>query len=609
MASLTARPVIEDYALIGDFRTAALVSRDGSVDWFCIPRFDSGAVFAKLVGEEQNGFWSLRPKAKFAAKRKYRPDTLILETDFETADGVVRITDCMLPTAQTPTIVRVVKCLSGKVAMNMELVARFEYGDVVPWVTKDPFGRVRVTAGPNTLSLKTTVPTYGEDLRTKADFEIKQGESVPFLLSWTPSHQNSPAEISDPEMQIERLAIWWQDWASRCDYEGPYKEIVKRSLITLKALTFVETGGIVAAPTTSLPEELGGIRNWDYRYCWIRDSTITLRALLSAGYREEALAWRDWLRRAVAGTPEQINIMYGLSGERRLTEAELPWLKGYQNSKPVRVGNGAYDQFQLDIYGVLMNSFLMGREHGLAYESSSWSIEKHIVEFLEKNWQNPDRGIWEVRGEDRHFTHSKMMAWVAMDRAIRSVKTFGCECADLAKWEKLAATIHADVCEKAFNPKLNSFVQSYGSDNLDASTLLMSAVDFLPASDPRMIGTVKAISENLMQQGFVRRYSNAQTEDGLTGSEGAFLPCSLWLAENYRLQGQVEKAQELFEKVVHLSNDVGLLSEEYDPVQKRFLGNFPQAFTHVAVVNGAYNLLGRPTASPAAPVAGHGSSC
>ena len=579
---------IEDYALLGNFVSAALVSREGSIDWMCFPRFDSPACFAALLGTEDNGRWMIRPREFTSVRRAYREGTLILETDYETPQGSVRVIDAMIPYQSTPTIIRMVEGLSGNVPMKMELVIRFDYGSIVPWVTRDSFGGLKAIAGPDTVRLRTTVDMFGEDLRTYASFSVEAGQTVPFVMTWSPSHADSPREVEEPSEVVDRAADFWREWIGHCTYSGQWKDAVHRSLITLKALTFAQTGGMVAAVTTSLPEHLGGIRNWDYRYCWIRDSTFTLFALLTAGYREEARLWEEWLLRAVAGTPAQVNIMYGLRGERRLTEIELPWLSGYEHSKPVRIGNAAYSQIQMDVFGELLSSFHLGRITGLQ-AMKSWRVESRLTEFIAENWENPDNGIWEVRGPRQHFTHSKVMAWVALDRAIQAVEKFGEE-GPVEEWKRLARRIHAEVCEQGFDRDLGSFVQAYGSKNLDASLLMLAMVGFLPASDPRIVGTVAAVQKELTRDGFVHRYLAEKTDDGLTGGEGAFLACSFWLADNLFLQGRRAEAVEIFERVLAIRNDVGLLAEEYDPGLGRMLGNFPQAFSHVSLVNTAFNL-------------------
>jgi GH15 family glucan-1,4-alpha-glucosidase len=579
---------IEDYALIGDCHTAALVGRDGSIDWLCFPRFDSGACFAALLGTPEHGRWLLAPQGEVRrTTRRYRDNTLVLETDFETDDGAVTVVDTMPPRSEEPDLVRLVVGRRGKVPMRMELVIRFDYGSFVPWVRRVKRG-MRAIAGPDALLLHTPVQLRGEDLKTVAEFTVAEGEQVPFTLMWYPSHEDEPAPI-DAAKTVRQTEGWWTRWADRCTYEGPWRDAVMRSLITLKALTYAPTGGIVAAPTTSLPEQLGGVRNWDYRFCWLRDATFTLYALLSNGYSDEAQAWREWLLRAVAGNPAQTNIMYGLAGERRLTEIELDWLPGYEGSKPVRIGNAAHKQFQLDVFGEVLDTLHLAHRHGVAPDENAWRVERALLKYLEKAWKEPDEGIWEVRGPRRHFTHSKVMAWVAFDRSIKAVKRFDLE-GPVKHWRALRDAVHAEVCEKGFNRAKNSFVQYYGSADLDASLLMIPLVGFLPPDDPRVVGTVEAIRRELMVDGFVARYPTRTAVDGLPPGEGAFLPCSFWLADNLALLGRTDEARQLFERLLGLCNDVGLVSEEYDAKAGRLVGNFPQAFTHVALVNTALNL-------------------
>jgi len=581
-------PRIEDYAVIGDCHTAALVGRNGSIDWLCFPRFDSGACFAALLGTEQNGRWLLAPAAPIRSiKRRYRDDTLVLETDFETDDGAVTIVDCMPPRSKEPDIARIVIGKRGQVRMRMELIIRFDYGSIVPWVRRAESG-IRAIAGPDMLVLRTPVELRGEGLTTIAEFTVAAGETVPFVLLWHPSNEPTP-ESEDPLEIVEHTTQWWRDWSSRCKYDGPWRDAVVRSLIMLKALTYAPTGGIVAAPTTSLPELIGGVRNWDYRYCWIRDATFTLYALMLGGYTEEACAWREWLLRAVAGKPSELNIMYGLGGERRLTELELPWLSGYEKSAPVRIGNAAHQQFQLDVYGEVMDVFHVARRQGLDPEEEAWRVQCALMEFLESAWSKPDEGIWEVRGPRRHFTHSKIMAWVAFDRSVKSIERFGLD-GPVERWRHLRDAICEEVCRQGFDRERNAFVQFYGSKHLDASLLMIPLVGFLRADDQRVRGTVAAIERDLMRDGFVARYHPDEAVDGLPAAEGVFLPCTFWFADNLTLSGRHEEARQIFERLLALCNDVGLLSEEYDTANRRLLGNFPQAFTHVSLINTAHNL-------------------
>jgi len=579
---------IEDYAVIGDCHTAALVARDGSIDWLCFPRFDSGACFAALLGSEENGRWLLSPTNKIhSVRRRYREDTLVLETDYETEDGAVTLIDCMPPRSKEPDVVRMVVGRRGQVRMRLRLTIRFDYGSIVPWVRRTHKG-IRAIAGPDTLVLQTNVDLRGEGLTTIAEFTVSEGERVPFVLLWHPSHELTPS-IDDPQDTIVHTERWWREWSSRCTYEGPWRANVLRSLITLKALTYAPTGGIVAAPTTSLPEQLGGTRNWDYRYCWIRDATFTLYALIHGGYTEEAHAWRDWLLRAVAGKPSELNIMYGLAGERRLTELEIRWLPGYEGSAPVRTGNAAHQQFQLDVYGEVMDALYVARREGLQPDENAWRVQKALIEFLESAWTKPDEGIWEVRGPRRHFTHSKVMAWVAVDRTVKAIERFGLK-GPVERWRKLCSAIHDEVCRKGFDTERNTFVQFYGGKELDASLLMIPLVGFLSPDDPRVRGTIAAIQSDLVRDGFVARYNPKEEVDGLPPGEGVFLPCTFWLADNLALQGRLSDAQQLFERLLNLCNDVGLLSEEYDSEKHRLVGNFPQAFTHVSLINTACNL-------------------
>ncbi|MEU0672357.1 glycoside hydrolase family 15 protein [Streptomyces sp. NPDC006172] len=587
-------PLIEDYAVIGDEQTAALVGRDGSIDWLCLPRFDSGACFARLLGDEDNGHWRIAPSGVEGpcTRRAYRPDTLVLDTEWETADGAIRVTDLMPQRDRAPDVVRVVEGLRGRVTVRSTLRLRFDYGSVVPWMRRSDGHRVAV-AGPDAVWLRSEpeVLTWGEDFCTFSEFTVEEGESVAFVLTWHPSHHPRPPLV-DPREALDVSVADWQAWSARCRYDGPHRDVVVRSLITLKALTYVPTGGIVAALTTSLPEELGGVRNWDYRYCWLRDSTLTLGALLAVGYEEEAEAWRNWLLRAVAGDPADLQIMYGLAGERRLPECELPWLSGYAGSAPVRIGNGAVDQLQLDVYGEVMDSLSLARVAGMTPPPHMWALQRALMEWLCEHWRQPDEGLWEVRGGRRQFTHSKVMVWVAADRAVRTLERYPALDGEPERWRELRDEVHREVCEKGYDPERNTFTQYYGSRELDASLLLIPRVGFLPPDDPRVIGTVDAVRAELGHDGLVRRYSTERaTVDGLPGDEGAFLACSFWLAHALHLTGRADEARELFERLVGLTNDVGLLAEEYDPVAGRQLGNYPQAFSHIGLVNTALALF------------------
>jgi GH15 family glucan-1,4-alpha-glucosidase len=596
--------LIEDYALIGNCETAALVGRDGSIDWLCLPRFDSAACFAGLLGDERNGRWRLGPAGPASVSRRYRDGTLVLETTFETDEGAVVLTDCMSWRDGATDLVRQVKGLRGRVAMSMNLVVRFDYGASVPWVSRDEDGRVKFVAGPNSLVLQCGREVENRDMQTIAEFEVAERDVVDFVLTWSVSYRAIPQPLN-AAVVIEATTARWAAWVQRFSGAGDYSDIVLRSLITLKALTHFETGGIVAAATTSLPEQLGGPRNWDYRFCWLRDATLTLYALMECNFVEEAVAWRQWLIRAVAGSPEQLQIMYGIAGERRLDEWNIPWLPGYENSAPVHVGNAAAGQVQLDVYGEVMDALYFGRTKGMPSDNTAWDLEQSLIAHLQKIWQEPDDGLWEQRGGRRQFTHSKIMAWVAIDRAIRSAEEFGLA-APLAEWRGLRRDIHADVCAKGFDAGLNSFVQTYGSKNLDAALLMIPLVGFLPITDPRVTGTVAAIEDRLLVDGFVMRYDNVAADDGLPGREGAFLACSFWLADNYVLQGRISEARALFERLVGLCNDVGLLAEEYDPRSKRQVGNFPQAFSHLGLINTAFNLSR--VAGPAAERAAGGEA-
>ncbi|MGW7379927.1 glycoside hydrolase family 15 protein [Streptomyces sp. NPDC054794] len=586
-------PRIEDYALIGDEQTAALVGKDGSIDWLCLPRFDSGACFAKLLGDEENGHWRIAPKgADTCTRRAYRPDTLVLDTEWDTQDGLVRVTDLMPQRDRAPDVVRIVEGVSGRVTIRSTLRLRFDYGAVVPWMRRSGGHRVAV-AGPDAIWLRSepTVRTWGQDFGTHSEFTVEEGERVAFVLTWHPSHHPRPPLV-DPYDALRASVRDWRRWAARCRYDGPYRDAVVRSLITLKALTYEPTGGIVAAATTSLPEEMGGVRNWDYRYCWLRDSTLTLGALLSAGYHKEAEAWRDWLLRAVAGVPADLRIMYGLAGERRLPEFELPWLSGFGRSAPVRIGNSAADQLQLDVYGEVMDSLWLSRRAGLPTKPHVWSIQASLMEWLRKEWRQPDEGLWEVRGGRRQFVHSKVMVWVAADRAVRTLEEHPHLHGDLHGWRRMRDDVHREVCEKGYDPDRNTFTQHYGSQELDAALLLIPRCGFLPPKDPRVIGTIDAIRRQLGHGGFVRRYDTEDSlVDGLPGGEGSFLACSFWLADALHMTGRTQEARELFERLLNLTNDVGLLSEEYDPRTRRQLGNFPQAFSHIGLVNTALALF------------------
>ncbi|WP_454754636.1 glycoside hydrolase family 15 protein [Cupriavidus necator] len=576
---------IEDYALIGDRQTAALIGRDGSIDWLCYPRFDSGACFAALLGAPENGRWLLAPSANvLGVRRQYRDGTLILETEFETSEGVVRLIDCMPLSDARWDVLRIVEGISGCVAMHMELVIRFDYGSIVPWVRRVDHV-LQATAGPDTLELHTYVPLHGENLKTVANFHVSQGERIPFALNYRPSHEATCPAI-DPEQALVATETEWRQWSQCCAYEGGWGDAVMRSLILLKALTYASTGGIIAAPTTSLPEQGGGVRNWDYRYCWLRDATFTLNALLLAGYRDEAVAWREWLLRAVAGSPEDLQTLYSVTGVRRLDEFEVTWLHGYCGAAPVRVGNAATKQFQLDVYGEVMDTLHLARVAGLEPEPAAWRIQAALLKFLESNWQQPDDGIWEVRGPRRHFTHSKVMAWVAFDRAVKDAEAFGLE-GPIERWRAVRDAIRKEVCTHGYDARTNAFVQSYGSTCLDASLLLIPQVGFLPADDPRVRGTIDAIERHLIVDGLVLRYSTESGVDALPPGEGAFLPCSFWFADSLILTGRREEGTALFERLLALRNDVGLLSEEYDPRECHMLGNFPQALTHMALINTA----------------------
>jgi GH15 family glucan-1,4-alpha-glucosidase len=579
---------IEDYALIGNRETAALVSRDGSVDWLCMPRFDSPACFCALLGDESHGRWLITPDEPATSRRGYAGGTLVLETLHKTASGTVLVTDFMTREEKHSYLMRRVTGLKGVVKMRTEMTVRMDYGSTIPWATRLDDGRIQFIAGPERLLLQTPVRFKNEDFRSVARFEINAGETRDFVLGWSRSYRHLPSPRALGNALRETLENW-QLWAARFNGAGPYSEAVERSLLTLHALAHFDTGGIVAAPTTSLPEALGGERNWDYRYCWLRDATLTLYALMESNYAEEAAHWRRWLVRAIAGSPAQLQIMYGVAGERWLDERELPWLPGYENSRPVRIGNAASGQVQLDIYGEVMEALYLARQKGLPEDDNVWAIQLEMLHHLAEIWDKPDDGIWEVRGGQKHFTHSKVMAWVAFDRAIRSMEDFNLE-GPVEEWRAMRDRIHMQICEKGFDKDRNSFVQYYGAKGVDAALLMIAPTGFLPPDDPRVAGTVKAIEEDLLQDGFVLRYRTEEGVDGLAKGEGAFLACSFWLADNYILLGRMREARELFERLLALRNDLGLLAEEYDPKAKRQVGNFPQAFSHIALINTAYNL-------------------
>ncbi len=582
---------IEDYALIGDLQTAALVGRDGSIDWCCLPRFDSGACFSALLGTAENGRWKLAPTvAVQRCTRRYRHDTLILESVVETDHGTLRLIEFMPPRNRAADIVRIVEGLDGEVPMRSELVIRFDFGQIVPWVRRVDHARLAI-AGPDALCFRTPVEIHGENLATVSEFVVRSGERIPFTLTWCPSHQRRLPRAIDPEAALTQTEDYWLDWASSCGHSGDYHEEIHQSLRVLKALTYAPTGGVVAAPTSSLPEVIGGPRNWDYRFCWLRDAALTLGAMLDCGYRTEARAWRAWLLRAVAGDPAALQIMYGIAGERRLDERELEWLDGFEGSRPVRVGNAASTQLQLDVYGEVLDAMYRTRLHGVTADDDSWALMVTLLGWLDEGWRRPDAGIWEVRGPARHFTHSKMMCWVAFDRGVKFCEQFGRH-GPVERWRELRDEIHAEVCERGWSEHRRAFSQSYGSTELDASVLLMPLVGFLPADDPRVVATVAAIRRDLTRDGLVLRYvtQNDGAVDGLTADEGVFLPCSFWLVSVLAMQGHRDEARELFERLLDLRNDVGLLSEEYDPVANRQLGNMPQAFTHLALVGAALAL-------------------
>ncbi len=591
---------IEDYGLIGNMISAALVGRDGSIDWLCLPRFDSGACFAALLGTRDNGHWSIAPSSPFVSSRKYIDDTAVLETRFETSEGAVTVTDFMPFTTdeQKVDLVRIVRGIEGAVAMTTELVMRFNYGQAVPWVRRRDYG-LSAVAGPDAVELHTTVPFEGHGMTSVASFTIRAGEAVPFTLSYHPSHK-MPQFVRDSAESQDQTVSWWREWTKHGRYRSDnarWSEAVKRSLITLKMLIYQPTGGIIAAPTTSLPEAIGGTRNWDYRYCWIRDSALTFYALINAGYREEAVAWRTWLLRTVAGHPQQMQIMYGMAGERWLPEVEVPWLAGYENSRPVRVGNGAMGQVQHDIYGQLMETLHAAREAEVSKREDAWTMQQVMLKTLLDNWRDPDHGIWEVRGPPRHFTHSRLMSWVAFDRAVNSVEHFGLD-GPVAAWRAARDEIRADILTHGFDTEKGSFVQHYGGKALDAALLLIPQVGFLPVHDPRVKGTIAAIERELKRDGLVLRYLPEEVDDGVGGEEGAFLACSFWLADAYIMCGRDDEAHALFDELLGYRNDLGLLAEEYDPIRKRLVGNFPQAFSHIGLINTACNLA-RPRTGPA----------
>ena len=579
---------IEDYALIGDCETAALVRNDGSIDWLCWPAFDSEACFAALLGGREYGRWRIAPVGNSSMSRRYRGDTLILETRFETSEGVVTLIDFMPPRGSASDIVRLVRGDRGSVEMHMELIIRFGFGANIPWVRRTGNGELLAISGPDMTVLRTPVETHGENMTTVANFTVHAGETIPFVLTYGASHLELPTPI-DVEQALRDTEAFWTDWAGRCSYQGPRRDVIVRSLMVLKALTYAPTGGIVAAPTTSLPEKLGGARNWDYRFCWLRDATFTLLALMDSGYFDEAMAWHNWLLRAVAGSPADMQIMYGIMGQRRLLEWEADWLPGYEGARPVRIGNAAHVQLQLDVFGELLDVFHQARLAKLKLDDGSWAMECEFLKHLAKVWDEPDSGIWEVRGPGKHYVSSKIMAWVAFDRAIKSAEKFGFK-APVAEWRRLRGVIHRDVCEKGFSRKQNSFVEHYGAEVLDGSILLMPSVGFLPTSDPRVTGTLAAVEKHLMRDGFVLRHDPRRASDEKEPIEGAFLACTLWLADAHVLSGNIAKAEALFDRVISISNDLGLLAEEYDPIARRQTGNFPQALTHIALINTAHNI-------------------
>jgi len=576
---------IESYALLGDMQTAALVSATGSIDWLCVPRFDSSACFAALLGDKENGHWRIAPAgATKCSRRSYDGDTLVLHTEWETSEGAVRVIDFMPLRGEAPDVVRIVEGLSGRVEMSCELRIRFDFGALVPWVRRID-GGFSATGGPDSVYVRTPVNLEGRDFAHVATFAVSKGDRVPFVLTWQAGHLPPPDEV-DAEAALAEALDYWRDWAAPCTYDGEWRDAVVRSLITLKALTYSPTGGVVAAATTSLPEALGGDRNWDYRYCWLRDASMTLQGFVYAGYRDEARAWREWLLRAIGGDPRLLRIMYGLGGERRLAEQELDHLAGYADSTPVRIGNAASDQRQLDVYGEILDTLHLDRCSGLSPEDDAWSMQLGMLDFLESIWSEPDRGLWEMRGDPQHYVHSKVMAWAGFDRAVRGVEAFGFD-GPVDRWRAIRDEIHADICKNGYDEKHNTFTQSYGSKALDAAALLIPQVGFLPGDDPRIVGTIDAVQNELLDDGFLRRYDNSDTKDGFDSEEGCFVVCTIWLADSLHLSGREDEAREVFERVLDIRNDVGLLAEEYDPRQRRQLGNVPQAYSHVGLVNTA----------------------
>jgi GH15 family glucan-1,4-alpha-glucosidase len=584
---------IEDYALISDRLAAALVGRDGSIDWLCFPRFDSDACFAALLGDKDNGHWQIAPRgANQCSSRQYVGESLVLESRWDSTEGSVRVTDFMPERGEAPDVVRIVEGLSGRVEMRSELRLRFGYGDVVPWV-RHLDGMLAAVAGPDAVWLASDVPHHGRDFASYADFVVERGDRVQFVLTWHPSNQHRPASV-DPQIALDETIRFWAHWARGCTYDGPYRSAVIRSLVTLKGLTYEPTGGIIAAPTTSLPEELGGERNWDYRFCWLRDAAFTLQALVKTGFMEEARAWREWLLRAIAGSPERLQILYGVAGERRVPEQDVPWLTGYEGAQPVRIGNGAVDQLQLDVYGEVMDTLWLARQYDLDPNEDAWRMQRGLMNYLEGAWKKPDEGLWEVRGGRQHFVHSKVLAWVAADRATKTMERYSELNGPVDKYRAMREEIHREVCEKGYDAKRETFTQHYGSKSVDASLLLIQQVGFLPPDDERVRGTLRAVQRELSVDGFVRRYNTGTDIDGLSGDEGAFLACSFWLADALVLDGQVEAGRALFERLLDLRNDVGLLAEEYDVTLDRQLGNYPQAYSHLALVNSALNLIEAP---------------